>query len=344
MLKTWIVPVRGAWGLSKHQQLTPALQRKLCCTAVETGSFEKGAALAAAWGCTVSDDAMRSCVVALGAKARATPLAAACVGQAERDDVLVIMMDGWLARHRGAAWGAKRHREGQERVHWYEIKSAIIYRLRDQAHVSPKRRALLAKHVVAVPAETDPVDFGRRVEDEAYRMGLGTARLVYLVMDGGVWLWNIFHDRFKLCAVGTLDFYHASQHLHALAAELFPAAKHQAHTWCASLLHSLKHHSPKRLFKTLADLLANPPRKGAETRAAIQDANTYFQAHRTHMDYPGAAKAGLPIGSGSMESQCAQFQNRFKRRGQFWAKQGFAAFLELAVRYQNRELSSLWAA
>jgi hypothetical protein len=78
--------------------------------------------------------------------------------------------------------------------------------------------------------------------------------------------------------------------------------------------------------------------------AAIQDANTYFQAHRTHLDYPGATKAGLPIGSGSMESQCAQFQNRFKRRGQFWAKQGFAAFLELAVRYQNRELSSLWAA
>jgi len=36
-----------------------------------------------------------------------------------------------------------------------------------------------------------------------------------------------------------------------------------------------------------------------------------------------------------MESQCAQFQNRFKRRGQFWTKQGFAAFLELAVRYQT---------
>jgi hypothetical protein len=311
---------------------------------VETGSFEKGAALAAAWGCTVSDDAIRSCVVALGEKARATPLASACVGQAERDDVLVIMMDGWLARHRGADWGVKRHREEQERVHWYEIKSAIIYRLRDQAHVSPKRRALLAKHVVAVPAETDPVAFGRRVEDEAYRMGLGQARRVYLVMDGGVWLWNIFQDRFQFCAVGTLDFYHASQHLHALAAALFPETKHQAHTWCASLLHALKHHSPKRLFKTLADLLANPPRKDAEMFAAIQDANTYFQAHRTHLDYPGATKAGLPIGSGSMESQCAQFQNRFKRRGQFWAKQGFAAFLELAVRYQNRELSSLWAA
>ena len=344
MLKTWTVPVRRAWGLSKNQRLTPCLQRKLCCTAVETGSFEKASALAAAWGCAVSDDAIRACVVALGEKAREAPLSAACAGQAGRDDVLVLMMDGWMARHRGEHWGAKRRCEGQERVHWYEIKSAVIYRLQDQAQVSPKRRALLSKHVVAVPAETDPVDFGRRVEDEALRMGLAKARLVYVVMDGGVWLWNIFNDRFKLCALGTLDFYHASQHLHALAAGLFPDSKHQAHSWCACLLHSLKHHSPGKLFKTLADLLANPPRQGTEMLAAIEDANAYFQTHRTHMDYPGAAKAGLPIGSGSMESQCAQFQNRFKRRGQFWTKNGSATFLEVAVRYQNGELRTLWAA
>ena len=45
-----------------------------------------------------------------------------------------------------------------------------------------------------------------------------------------------------------------------------------------------------------------------------------------------------------MESQCSQFQNRFKRRGQFWSYNGSAAFLEVAVRYQNGEILSLWAA
>lgn len=342
--KAWVIPIREVWGLAPNQRLTPTLQRRLCCTAVETGSFEKASALAAEWGCFVSDDAIRSCAVTLGRQALDAPLRTACADQAGPDDTLVIMMDGWMARHRGKDWGQKRRAGGQERVHWHEIKSAILYRLKNQVQVSQKRRALLAKHVVALPAETDPVDFGQRVEHEARRMGLGRAGRVYVIMDGGIWLWSLFEDRFKLCAVGTLDFYHASQHLHALAAALFPESKLEAATWCGTILHALKHHSPSLLFKTLADLVANTPQTDEKTTAAIQDANAYFQTHRTHLDYPGAAKAGLPIGSGSMESQCSQFQNRFKRRGQFWTKDGFGAFIEVAVRHQNGELRSLWAA
>ena len=43
-----------------------------------------------------------------------------------------------------------------------------------------------------------------------------------------------------------------------------------------------------------------------------------------------------------MESQCSQNQNRFKRRGQFWSKGGFASFLEAYVWYTNRELKHLY--
>jgi hypothetical protein len=341
--KKWLVPIRQAWGLADNQRISPSLQRKLCSTAVATGSFEKAALLAGEWGCAISDDAIRSCVVSLGMKALKHPSSSILPDRAGADDVLIIMMDGWMARHRGKHWGRKRRAKGQERVQWHEIKSAVIYRLRDQATVSPQRRALLSKHVVAVPATTDPVDFGRRVQDEARRMGLAEARQVYVVMDGGVWLWHIFEDRFKICATGSLDFYHASEHLHALAAELFGDSQ-EARTWSHRILHSLKHHSPRKLFKTLADLMADPPPHDEKTRSAIHSANEYFASHKDHMNYAQAAKAGLPIGSGSMESQCSQFQNRLKRRGQFWSHKGFSAILEVAVRYQNGEILSLWAA
>lgn len=344
MLKKWAVPVRKAWGLEDSQRLTPSLQRKLCYTAAETGSFEKASGLAREWGCAVSDDAIRSCAISLGAKAGNAPLSAPCAAKAGERDTLVIMMDGWMARHRGEGWGMTRPPDGLERVRWHEIKSAVIFRLRDLADVSPERRALLSKHVVALPAETDPVTFGQRVEHEAYRMGLGVARGVYVVMDGGIWLWNIFEDRFSRCAAGTLDFYHASQHLHALASGLFPESKDAAQEWCREILHSLKHHSPKKLFKTLSGLLAEPPRDDETTVSAIENAADYFDSHREHMDYARAAEAGLPIGSGAMESQCSQFQNRFKRRGQFWSKPGFAGLIEVAVRHQNGELRSLWSA
>jgi hypothetical protein len=328
----------------KNQRLTPSLQRKLCCTAVETGSFEKASALASEWGAHISDDAIRSCIVTLGGKACKEPLSTPCTGRAEQDDVLIIMMDGWMARHRGDDWGKKGHEEGQERIHWHEIKSAVIYRLKDQAEVSPKRHALLSKHVVATPAQTDPVTFGQRVQHEARRMGLTQARSIYIVMDGGIWLWNIFEDRFKQCARGALNFYHASEHLHALASELFRDNKDERAQWCSRILHSLKHHSPNKLFRTLAELVANPPRQDPATLDAINSTNAYFENHKTHMDYALAAKAELPIGSGSIESQCSQFQDRLKRRGQFWSKNGFACLLEVSIRHQNGELLSLWAA
>jgi len=342
--KQWITPVRKAWGLANNQRLSPTLQRRLCCTAAETGSFEKASALAAEWGCSISDDAIRSCVISLAEKTEPLPVSMPCADRAQPDDVLIIMMDGWMGRHRGKDWGKKKRVDGQERIHWYEIKSAVIYRLKDQVNVSSKRRALLSKHVVATPAQTEPVVFGQRVQHEARRMGLEQARSIYVVMDGAVWLWNIFEDRFKQCAVGTLDFYHASEHLHALATALFPEHKEKATKWCSQILHSLKHHSPTRLFKTLAELVTDPPRQKPETISAIDNACGYFENHKDHMHYSQAAKNGLPIGSGSMESQCAQFQNRFKRRGQFWSQRGFSGLLEISVRHQNGELRSLWAA
>lgn len=342
--ETWVVPLRTAWGLEDKQRLSPCLQRKLCCTAAETGSYEKASALAEQWGCTISDDAIRSCILRCGDKGLEHPLTSPCPQRAGKDDVLVIMMDGWLARHRGRGWGFIYPVEGYERVNWHEIKSAVIYRLKDQALISPKRAALLSKHVVAMPAGTDPTSFGQRVHHEACRMGLAKAKKVYVVMDGAIWLWNIFQDRFDSLATGTLDFYHASEHLHALGSALFGPHSDKSRTWCASLLHTLKHESSEPFFATLSELVEHPPDEKPETIEAIENACTYFEKHKEHMNYALAGQEGLPMGSGSMESQCAQFQNRFKRRGQFWTQNGMAPALEVVVRHQNGELRSLWAA
>ncbi len=62
------------------------------------------------------------------------------------------------------------------------------------------------------------------------------------------------------------------------------------------------------------------------------------------MDYAANTALGVPIGSGLVESLCSQFQNRRKRTGPFWSKNGFAALLRLVVRQWNGELDSLWLA
>ena len=342
----WTCPARAHLGLRANQHFSPDMERRLAVLATETGSYEKAAVLAneAAWF-IASDNATRSTVMRLGSVAEETPPAGAGAGAVGSEDTLIIMADGWNARHRGANWGkSKGDRSLPERVHWHEIRSAVVFRLAALLAVSGRRKAIMEKHVVAVPADTSPHDFGIILHGEAVRMGLLKAKAVFFVMDGGVWLWNIYKDRFEQCSQAMLDFYHLSQHLHALAAALHGAGTAKAKEWCGKILHSLKHKSPDRLFKTLDGLLEEPPSDDPAALESIRAQNAYFRSHADHMDYAANAKLGVPVGSGSVESLCSQFQNRLKRTGQFWTKDGFAALLRIIVRHWNGELDSLWLA
>ena len=164
-----------------------------------------------------------------------------------------------------------------------------------------------------------------------------------MIMDGGVYLWGIYDDRFKDVAVGQLDYYHASQHLHALAEALYPddTQKDERGKWVGRLLKNLKVWGPKTLMVAIAE--AEEREIEDKTRAeTVRREAGYFRDHEKHMDYRTARKDGVPIGSGAMESQCSQNQNRFKRRGQFWSKGGFASFVAAYVWYVNDELKYLY--
>ena len=58
--------------------------------------------------------------------------------------------------------------------------------------------------------------------------------------------------------------------------------------------------------------------------------------------YADLAARNAPIGSGSMESACGQFQDRLKRRGQFWSPRGLAHMLAIDVAVKNDTLQFLW--
>jgi hypothetical protein len=342
----WVCPALAHLGLRPNQRYSPDMERRMAVLAAETLSYERAADVGdeAAW-LTFSDGAVHAAVTRLGEAAQTAPPEGPCAGAAGPEDTLIVMADGWNARHRGENWGRqKANRKLPERVHWHEIRSAVLFRLSDLLAVSGRRKAIMQKHVVAVPAETSPYDFGILLHREAVRMGLPRAKHVFFVMDGGVWLWNIYKDRFESCSKAMLDFYHLSQHLHALGAAVHGTGSAKAQAWCAKILHDLKHKSPTRLFKTLDELLQEPPSDDPAALETIREQNAYFRNHAGHMDYAANAALGVPIGSGSVESLCSQFQNRLKRTGQFWTKPGFAALLRVIVRKWNGELDSLWQA
>lgn len=344
--RKWFCPQQRAWGLTPHQKITPGLAAKLCFTAVATTSYEQAAAVAAQWGVTVTDTLIHQQVQRAGARAeqqaearRAASAATPAPQTSPPTAALVIMMDGWMLRHRGDDWGMKPAAKAGARVAWHECKSAVIYRLNQGVKTKNDRGLLVEKFVVAY--QGDPLEFGRRVQAEARRRGVGQVAQVYVVADGGVWIWNIAADRFA-GATGVLDFYHASQHLWALAHALQPTDETAARAWVEPLLHQLRHGGETQVLQTLHDLPAWCAQRAQPLPPSVATETQYFENHRDHIHYADRAAEGCPVGSGAMESFCAQLQGRFKRGGQFWTAPGRRRLMALEIARRNRDWHPLW--
>jgi hypothetical protein len=334
--KQWVCPVRQAWKLEPYQCVSPELQARVCETAIEVGSYEAAARVARRWGTPCSDDLVHQQVQKVGAKIAQTELPASWATPREPEFSLVIMMDAWKVRERGRDWAAGPRKRNAQRVEWHDVKSAVIYRL--QQRVEKNGRGLLTqKFIVSVPPLTDPVEFGAAVQGEALRRGLGRAHRVYVVMDGAVYLWAIAEDRFAE-AIKTLDFYHASQHLWAVASALHGEGSPKARPWVEPLLHQLRHGKEHQVVHTLQELLSRKDRsKRSKTGRIVHREAQYFRTHQDHLHYKQRAREGAPIGSGAVESLCLQLQKRFKTTGQFWNRPHLANLLRVIQVCRNAD-------
>lgn len=297
--------------------------------------------MAKCWGSEVSDDLVHHHVRQCGVVAAEMTLPAPAVPVSEPEFSVVIMMDGWMARERGPDWGAGPRRKAPERIAWHEIKSAVVYRLEQRAEKESGRGLLVEKNIVACPPETAPVDFGIAVEAEARRRGVGRAKVVYLVMDGAVWLWDLAADRFP-DAVKTLDFHHASEHLWAVGRALHGEGTAETTAWVETLLHRLRHGGQARVVRRLQELIDPVSGRSAEAQEVLDREAHYFKAHENHLNYRAIHRAGAPIGSGAVESLGAQLQRRFRCSGQFWMRPGLTHLLKLAVLFRNHDEVHLW--
>lgn len=192
-LGEWVCPARRAWGLTAYQRVSPELEARVYYTATSVGSFEGAAAMAQRWGSPVSDDLIHGHVQRRGAVAADLTLPSPAVPAREPAFSLVIMMDGWMARERGADWGASPRKKAPERIAWHEIKSAVIYRLEQLAEKPGGRGLLLEKFIVACPPATAPLPLRRRRGGRGaaarfhVRGGPGLRRLIGPAADGSLW-------------------------------------------------------------------------------------------------------------------------------------------------------------
>lgn len=243
---------------------------------------------------------------------------------------LVIELDAWNIRERDD-WGqsATRRAAGQEPSRWHWVYGGTCFGLDQRVASDGGRARILSRGTVMT--RSGVAGLREQLFAEAQRHGLAQAAKVLVVADGAVWIWNLTGDRFPQ-AQQRLDFYHASQHLWAVAHALHPEDQAAARRWLTPLLKKLKNGRAAALLKDLRTLAKRLRQK---KRHVVESEVTYLENHRGRMDYAAARRAGEPQGSGAMESTCRQYQCRFKRPGQFWSCAGDEGLMCLETFWRN---------
>jgi hypothetical protein len=250
---------------------------------------------------------------------------------------LVIEVDAWNIRERDD-WGqtAALTQAGQPPARWHWVYGATVFRLDQRGQTAGGRAVITQRGYVMTRGGVDRLR--PRLWAEAVRRGLGQAAHVLVVADGAVWIWRLVADRFG-SAHQLLDYYHASQHLWAVATAVHGEGTRAARAWVEPLLAQLRDGPAAKVIRRLEQLERRSPPVTAETVARERK---YFQSHQARRDYAGAAARGWPLGSGAMESSCRQYQCRFKRPGQFWSQRGDESLLVLQEYWRNGRWAELF--
>ena len=250
---------------------------------------------------------------------------------------LLIEIDAWNIRERDG-WGQTQAltEAGQPPSRWHWVYGATVFRLDQRGQTAGGRAVISERGYVMTRGGLEQLR--GLLWAESLRRGLLQAQTVLVIADGAVWIWKLVADRFG-DAHQLLDYYHASQHLWAVAAAVHGEGTAAARAWVEPLLAQLRSGAAAKVIRRLEQMELRCAGSVAETVARERK---YFQTHQGRLDYAAAERAGWPLGSGAMESSCRQYQCRFKRPGQFWSECGDEALLVLQEYWRNGRWRNLF--
>lgn len=249
---------------------------------------------------------------------------------------LVVGADGVMVPFRPQPGTAK----GKTR--WREIKVAILARLGERLTRQGKRvTGLWQRRLVAVLGSID--ELTPRLWLEAVRQHVHTAPRVVWLSDGGAGFWTVFQRCFKAVgATAILDFYHAAQNLYKGASAWLDGRTRACQQCFADWRHRLRHGHEQSVLAELAALVEGQQLPDS-ARGTLTNLYHYLKTHEEHIHYEQFKAAGLPVGSGLVESACKWLiQQRFKGVGMRWSEPGFNHLLHLRLAWVNQRFDSLF--
>lgn len=191
-----------------------------------------------------------------------------------------------------------------------------------------------------------PAQAGELLVDCVIRAGGGRETKVHGVGDGAPWIVNQIKERLGAQASYLIDFYHLSEYLAAAAEVVAGAGKRE---WLQQQQQRMK---TNQASEVLRELRAYQPHISAPAVAeqteeqpdAVQTCRQYLENRLDCLDYAGALRRGLPIGSGEVESgHRSVIQARLKLSGAWWTEDTAESMLALRTLRANHEWEAYWS-
>lgn len=331
--KGGVAPLDAVLGLGS-EYCSPGLAAVLCRLGIESAFVLVPDLVQATLGTSVDDETVRRLVERVGAVAeleQARQAAWALPPGAAAPSVLLVSVDGVLVPAR----------EG-----WHEAKVGRLAALGPATRQDPKTgRRIWRLGPSTYCAGLEEADgFWRRVAREAVRCGLGRGvRTVVLLADGAAWIWLAGRTHLALAGVEVVeivDYYHACEHLGAVAAAVFSHSALRRQAWLVPLRRRLRDQGVGVVLRALAKLR---PQSGAAVEE-VRKAQAYFTTHAARMNYPAFAARQFPIGSGAIESTCRHLvQLRAVQAGMRWRADHLQGVLSLRALHRSGRWTAFWA-
>ncbi len=136
-----------------------------------------------------------------------------------------------------------------------------------------------------------------------------------------------------------LDYYHAKEHLCGFAETYFGENKTAKNAWIDEQERLLLHEDTSLVIKNISALPKTGKRDAQRKRKELLQ---YYRSNLKRMNYKTYKQMGLLIGSGPIEAAHRHvIQQRMKRSGQRWTKQGIQQMANLRVASKSNQWDSV---
>ena len=168
--------------------------------------------------------------------------------------------------------------------------------------------------------------------------GGGNQTKIHGVGDGAVWISEPREQQFGVQAQYLVDFYHLCDYLAAAAEAIAGPDKKSA--WMEEKKNWLKENRWPKVLESLRPFLEE---SSVDAQAPVRACFRYISNRSSFLDYKSALAAGLPIGSGEIESAHRSImQKRLKISGAWWKLENLSKMLALRVVRANQGWEQYW--